>query len=184
MPKGSGFFIHKEGFIITALHVVEGETILQISQERNRFYPAEVVYKEPRFDLALLKTGLTKEIVSLRLNRMDELQLNDSIYLIGSPLGLNQSLLKGFISVLERTHFDPKYPDIPYIQTYGTSFEGCSGAAVYTYNGKLLGVNRATYGTAFGNSFGLVLPSEFLEIFLNESQKNGVFPGLKYSLFP
>jgi S1-C subfamily serine protease len=174
MPKGSGFFINSDGFVLTAFHVVGIEPVIQISEDKETFYPAKVVYVEKKFDLALLSTEYKKKIPKISWMGRLGLQINDPIFVIASPLGLINSFMKGYISQIERLKFDLQFPEIPYIQTYGTSFEGVSGAAVYSANGSVIGLNRATFGTSFGNSFGLVVPVEFIHVFFKEARKAGV----------
>jgi S1-C subfamily serine protease len=168
MVKGSGFLINDQGYVLTAFHVVGVEPVIRVSQDDENFYEAKVVFKEIKFDIALLETTLKKKISRLEWWGKQGIAINDSIFSIASPLGLTRSFLKGYISETERIKFDPQYPEINYIQTYGTSFEGSSGAAVYLYNGKIIGMNRATFGTSYGNSFGLVLPTEFIHVFMDQ----------------
>lgn len=168
--KGTGLLLDEEGYILTAHHVILGwEDRVRISQDSKTFYDAILVRAEPKLDLALLKSTLTKKLPSISWVDRSELATNDSIFIFGSSWGLANSFLKGYISHTDRTGFDIRMPTIPYIQTMGTSFPGCSGAAVYTLEGGIIGINRATVGFEAGNSTGLVIPTGYVKAFLKAS---------------
>jgi S1-C subfamily serine protease len=171
--KGTGILLDKEGHILTAYHVIFGwEDRVKVSQDSKTFIPAKVVKIEPKLDLAILKANLTNNITNIEWIDRSDLKINEPIFLFGAAWGLQNSFLKGYISHLNRTGFDFRMPSIPFIQTIGTSFPGCSGAAVYTFNGKALGLNRATIGNEPGNSIGLVIPSGYIKAFLKANKIN------------
>ena len=108
---GSGFFIDKNGFLITNYHVIQSEVDPEY-EGFSRVYvkpagntsvriPAKVIGWDPIFDLALLKTEITPE-VSFVLGSSEDLNLGSRIYAIGSPAGLEQTLTSGIVSAKDR----------------------------------------------------------------------------------
>src|SRR5579859_1491997 len=53
--QGSGFFIHPDGYAVTANHVTEHSTSIDIKTDDGKTYRATVVGSDPRTDLALIK---------------------------------------------------------------------------------------------------------------------------------
>ncbi len=162
--KGTGLLADSLGNVITVYHVVQeinGQN-LKVSTDGVHFFHAKIIFFDKSNDLALLRTELTNQVKEISIESQDNLQQGQPILLVGAPYELQKSFLKGFISSPRREQLDLSYPDISFIQTHGTSFPGCSGAGVFLYNGKLIGLNRATYGNSYGNSIGLVIPAKIL----------------------
>ena len=159
-----------QGTVLTCHHVVFGwQDRLRVSQDSKHFFDAHVIREEPAIDLVLLKTDLKMPVAPLRYLDRSELAINDPIFLFGSAWGLGQTFLKGYVAHLDRTGTDIRMPGVPFVQTMGTSFPGCSGAAVYRLDGRFIGINRATVGADPGNSTGLVIPAGFVQAFLEQN---------------
>ncbi|TGM25848.1 serine protease [Leptospira levettii] len=165
--KGTGMLLDEEGHVITSRHVILGwEDRVRISQDSKTFYNAKVIAEEPKLDLVILKTELKNKLKKLTLVDRSELKTNQSIFLYGAPWGIGNSFLKGYISDTNRIGIDSSMPEVPFIQTVGTSYPGCSGAGVFLNDGSFIGINRATIGNEPGNSIGLVIPATFVKVML------------------
>lgn len=111
---GSGFFISKDGYIITNHHVIsdmvnkkyEGYSRLYIklADDPDTRIPAKVIGYDSTVDLALIKTEVEAPYV-FSLGSSSELSVGDKIYAIGSPLGLEKTLTSGIISSTDRNLF-------------------------------------------------------------------------------
>lgn len=55
---GTGFFISKDGYLLTAYHVVEGTKIIKILQDSGEEYPAKIIRVDAANDIALLKVAI------------------------------------------------------------------------------------------------------------------------------
>ncbi|MGV3664714.1 MAG: S1C family serine protease [Leptospira bouyouniensis] len=169
--KGTGLLLDDKGHVLTSRHVILGwEDRVRISQDSKTFFDAKVIIEEPKLDLVILKTELKRKLPKLEFIDRNDLEINEPVFLFGSAWGLANSFLKGYISNTDRSGFDLNLKLVPLIQTIGTSYPGCSGAGVYLYDGKLIGINRATIGSEPGNSIGLVIPSGYVKTFLNLSK--------------
>ena len=111
---GSGFFIDKNGYIVTNNHVIadlvdpkyEGyvRLYIKLADDPDTRIPAKVVGWDPLLDLALLKTEVDAPYV-FKLGSSKGLEVGDKIYAIGSPVGLGRTLTSGVVSAMGRKLF-------------------------------------------------------------------------------
>ena len=142
---GSGFFIDRDGYLITNYHVIESEVDPEY-EGFSRLYvrpanddtvkiPATVIGWDRVFDLALLKVDIEPEYVfSPALE--DANKPGDRIYAIGSPAGLTNTITSGIISATGRRFFqigDAMQVDVPINP-------GNSGGPLVDDSGDLVGV--------------------------------------------
>jgi S1-C subfamily serine protease len=137
---GSGFFIHKPGFIVTNLHVIAGATSVKVKGGKNNLFNVErVVYVDPQNDLALIKVAESGVPPGLDLGTADDLQVGDNIFAIGNPAGLEFSLSEGIVSGIRNEDPNTKQRrDI--IQITASISPGNSGGPVINKRGKVVGV--------------------------------------------
>ncbi|HEX4107497.1 MAG TPA: trypsin-like peptidase domain-containing protein [Solirubrobacteraceae bacterium] len=152
--SGTGFVVNPDGLILTNDHVINGATNISVSfngtdgPTRN----ATVVGTDPSKDLALLRvdpSGLT--LRPLHLGDSSKLQVGDSVYAIGDPYGLDQTLTTGIVSALGRTIQAPDGANIDgAVQTDAALNPGNSGGPLLDASGQVIGVNSqiATGGSA------------------------------------
>ncbi len=108
---GSGFFIDKNGYILTNYHVIESEVspeykgysrlFIKLSDDRGEKIPARVVGWDRHFDIALLKTEIEAPYVFSFAGK-EKFNLGEQIFAIGSPGGLNNTITSGTVSALRR----------------------------------------------------------------------------------
>src|ERR1035437_1166335 len=105
---GSGFIIEPSGYILTNEHVVAGEYAITVTQfrrgtcdlERVTFNKVRIVALDARLDLALLKIEDTHGTVfpTVPLGDSNSLTEGQTVFAIGSPLGLDRTVSQGIIS--------------------------------------------------------------------------------------
>jgi len=167
---GSGFIINEDGFLMTNFHVIEGET--QISVEVYHQKDGELQrhsYKEVRLiamnkfaDLALLKiedkdAPKFKHVV---LGSADALGVGESVFAIGSPLGLERTVTEGIVSTKTR----PLGGDL-YLQTTAQINPGNSGGPLFNLRGEVVGVTNMKISA--GEGLGFAIPVESVKYFLD-----------------
>lgn len=106
-PMGTGFFINKNGYILTNHHVIadhvdpkyEGysKVYVTLKDDPNKEIPAVVVGYDKVFDIALLKIPSDNNPY-LILGSSSEISIGDKIYTIGNPLGIRYTVTSGIIS--------------------------------------------------------------------------------------
>src|SRR5262245_20485723 len=101
---GSGVIIDADGLVVTNNHVIDGADQVKITLGDKREFDVEVVLKDPRSDLAVMrvKDGRDK-FPFIEFGNSDELQVGDVVLAIGNPFGVGQTVTHGIVSALART---------------------------------------------------------------------------------
>ncbi len=133
---GSGVMVDASGLVVTNNHVIEGADQVKISLADKREFEAEIVLKDSRTDLAVLRIKDTKEkFATLDFANSDELLVGDVVLALGNPFGVGQTVTHGIVSALARTQVgitDYQF----FIQTDAAINPGNSGGALVDMNGK------------------------------------------------
>lgn len=153
--SGSGFIWDEEGHIITNYHVIKGASKATITLSDQSTYTAKLVGKAPFKDLAVLKIDAPKaKLIELKKGTSDDLRVGQSVYAIGTPFGLDQTLTMGIVSALGREISSEGVPIRDVIQTDAAINPGNSGGPLLNSSGELIGVNTAIYSPS-GASAGI-----------------------------
>jgi S1-C subfamily serine protease len=76
---GSGVIVDSSGLVVTNVHVIEGADQVKVSLSDKREFEAEIVLKDSRSDLAVLRLKETKEkFPALEFTNSDELMATSS----------------------------------------------------------------------------------------------------------
>jgi len=143
--SGTGIVLNDEGLILTNNHVIAEGTSITVSpgKSSNVNRTASVVGADPNSDLALIKVdpsglGLTP----LKLVSSSSVEVGDSVYALGNPYGLTETLTKGIVSALQREISAPDGATIKnVIQTDAPLNPGNSGGPLLNAEGEVIGVN-------------------------------------------
>lgn len=154
--SGSGFIWDSKGHIITNYHVIKGADKAMITLSDQTSYPAKLVGIAPSKDLAVLKIDAPREkLRPLRTGTSYDLKVGQSVYAIGNPFGLDQTLTTGIVSALGREINSVQgLPIRDVIQTDAAINPGNSGGPLLNSSGELIGVNTAIYSPS-GASAGI-----------------------------
>jgi putative serine protease PepD len=142
---GTGIVLNDEGLILTNNHVVAGEQKLVVSpgKQTSITRSATLVGQEANEDLALIKvdpSGLG--LKPLKLVSSSSTQIGDTVYALGNPYGLDETLTKGIVSALGREIQAPDGAKITgAIQTDAALNPGNSGGPLLNSEGDVIGVN-------------------------------------------
>lgn len=154
--SGSGFIWDDEGHIITNFHVIQNADKATVTLSDQSTYSAKLVGKAPSKDLAVLKIDAPIEkLRPLRKGTSYDLRVGQSVYAIGNPFGLDQTLTTGIVSALGREiNSVANVPIRDVIQTDAAINPGNSGGPLLNSSGELIGVNTAIYSPS-GASAGI-----------------------------
>jgi len=168
---GSGFVIHPSGYIITNQHVVSGQSDITITVfnlndgtlKRTEVRDVTVVALSPALDLSLLKIDPPKgvSLKALPLAQADSVNAGDTVWAVGSPLGLERSAASGIVSLPSRL-VDERL----YIQTTAQVNPGNSGGPLINRMGEVVGVNNMKIVSPGAEGLAFAIPVETLEFFL------------------
>lgn len=143
--SGTGIVLNEQGLILTNDHVIEGASRLTVdaSGASGTTRPATIVGEEANSDLALIRvnpSGLG--LKPLKLASSSSAQVGDSVYAIGNPYGLTETLTRGIVSALDREISAPDGTKITgVIQTDAALNPGNSGGPLLNEQGQVIGVN-------------------------------------------
>ncbi len=158
IPKGSGsgFLWDDLGHIVTNFHVIEGSNKLTVTLADQTSYEASVVGVEPNKDLAVLRIiAPGKALRAMPVGKSNDLRVGQSVFAIGNPFGLDQSLTTGIISALGREiKAENGRPIKDVVQTDAAINPGNSGGPLLDSSGRVIGVNTAIYSPS-GASAGI-----------------------------
>jgi Do/DeqQ family serine protease len=171
---GSGVIVDRSGLIITNNHVVEGATEVKVSLADKREFEAEIVLKDARTDLAILRIKEPKErFPAIEFGDSDDLQVGDLLLAIGNPFGVGQTVTHGIVSALARTQVgitDYQF----FIQTDAAINPGNSGGALVDMSGKLVGINTAIFSRSGGSQgIGFAIPVNMVEVVVASARGGG-----------
>jgi S1-C subfamily serine protease len=157
---GSGFVWDTEGHIITNYHVIQQADRAVVTLADRETYDAELVGAAPEKDLAVLLIRAPRDkLHPIPVGRSEDLRVGQSVYAIGNPFGLDQSLTTGVISALGREiESAARIPIRDVIQTDAAINPGNSGGPLLDSAGRLIGVNTAIYspsGASAGVGFAI-----------------------------
>jgi Do/DeqQ family serine protease len=155
---GSGVIVDPSGLVVTNHHVIEGMTEVKVALADKREFEAEIVLRDPRTDLAVLRIKGGGDFPVLELGDSDALEVGDFVIAIGNPFGVGQTVTQGIVSALARTQIGINDYGF-FIQTDAAINPGNSGGALVDLDGKLVGINSAIYSRSGGSmGIGFAIP--------------------------
>jgi len=170
---GSGFIIHQDGYVVTNDHVIAGEHRISItvfkegSHEMSKvtYDNVRIVATSSELDLALLKieSEHADPFVTVPLAAVDEgLREGQTVFAIGSPLGLDRTVSEGIISVANRVINGRLY-----LQTTTQINPGNSGGPLFNLKGEVVGVNNMKIAAVGAEGLGFSISSGILKSFID-----------------
>lgn len=170
---GSGFVVHQDGYIVTNDHVVAGEHRISVTifeqgareMTRQTYDNVSIVAISADLDLALLKVeeGGVGPFKSVPITAMDDaLREGQTVFAIGSPLGLDRTVSEGIISVANRVIGGRLY-----LQTTTQINPGNSGGPLFNLRGEVVGVNNMKIAAVGAEGLGFSISSRVLKSFLD-----------------
>ncbi len=162
---GSGVIVDPSGLVVTNYHVIEDASDVKIALSDKREFDADVVLKDQRSDLAVLRIkGANERFPTLQFANSDDLQVGDVVLAIGDPFGVGQTVTHGIVSAVARTQVGISDYQF-FIQTDAAINPGNSGGALVDMNGRLVGINSAIYSRSGGSQgIGFAIPANGVRV--------------------
>ncbi len=157
--SGSGIIIDSQGYIVTNNHVVDGASKITVNLSDGRKFPAQLIGKDSKTDLAVLKINATN-LIPAKLGDSSKLEVGDLAVAIGNPLGESfaGTVTAGIISGLNR-NLQSDYGPVNLIQTDAAINPGNSGGPLVNSNGEVVGITSvkltSTGGSNAQDPFGM-----------------------------
>jgi Do/DeqQ family serine protease len=171
---GSGVIVDVSGLVVTNNHVIEGADQAKITLADKRELPVEIVLKDPRTDLAVLRVKDGRErFPVLEFGNSDELQVGDVVLAVGNPFGVGQTVTHGIVSAVARTQVGISDYQF-FIQTDAAINPGNSGGPLVDMDGKLVGINTAIYSRSGGSQgVGFAIPANMVRVVVASARTGG-----------
>jgi len=133
--QGSGFLVDSNGRIVTNYHVIKDARSIEVKLASGDVYDAvEVMGTDERRDIAVLQVkGF--HLPALALGNSDSVRIGATVVLIGSPLGLENTVSTGIVSGRRQ---EPEGYQL--LQVSAPASPGSSGGPVLSGSGKVVGI--------------------------------------------
>ncbi|HOE10984.1 MAG TPA: tetratricopeptide repeat protein [bacterium] len=165
LGQGSGFFVNKQGDIITNRHVLEKASRAEIKTTAEKVYPIKgVIAEDLESDLIQVTLEIPqKEVFPIAVSESVP-EVGEKVVVIGNPLGLEHTVSDGIISAVREV---PGYGDV--IQMTAPMSPGSSGSPVVNMKGEVVGV--ATFQMIVGQNLNFVIPAKKIKMKKWEKEK-------------
>src|SRR5499426_4215354 len=171
---GSGVLVDPAGLVVTNNHVIEGADQVKVSLFDKREFEAEIVLKDSRSDLAVLRIKAQNErFPAIEFADSDALQVGDVVLAIGNPFAVGQTVTHGIVSAVARTQVgitDYQF----FIQTDAAINPGNSGGALVDLSGRVVGINTAIFSRSGGSQgIGFAIPANMVKVVVASAKGGG-----------
>ncbi|MEY4821866.1 MAG: hypothetical protein RLY72_1518 [Planctomycetota bacterium] len=155
---GTGVVISRDGYIVTANHVVADADEIELVLHDGRTAKATVVGLDPGTDIAVLRTE-ESGLIPAGFADSDALEPGEWVVAIGAPFGLERTVTAGIVSAKGRSDVGLATFE-NYIQTDAAINPGNSGGPLANLDGAVIGINSAISSRGGGNDgIGFAVPS-------------------------
>ncbi|QUR68532.1 serine protease HtrA [Mycobacterium spongiae] len=152
--QGSGVIVDGRGYIVTNNHVISeaannpSQFTTTVVFNDGKEVPANLVGRDPKTDLAVLKVDNVDNLTVARLGDSAKARVGDEVLAVGAPLGLRSTVTQGIVSALHRpVPLSGEGSDtdtvIDAIQTDASINHGNSGGALIDMDSQVIGINTA-----------------------------------------
>ena len=162
---GSGFIVDASGIVVTNNHVVGTARTVTVQLSDGREFEAD---------------GKGASFKAITWGDSDRMRVGDSVFAVGSPFGLGNTVTSGIVSARGREIGAGPYDD--FLQVDAAINSGNSGGPLFDARGRVVGVNTAIFSPSGGNvGIGFAIPAHMVQAV---AQQMGYFLGLKRSTDP
>ncbi len=171
---GSGVLLNEDGFAITNAHVIQGETDLRATVwipqndgtlKRTTVEDVVIIAVNNHLDLALLLLTHPdgKPFDYSVLEKAETIEVGESVFAIGNPLGLERSMSQGVVSTKQRS-----FDGLTYIQTDAAINPGNSGGPLFNTRGEVVGITNM--GITAAESLNFAIPTRYAKDFIRNRE--------------
>lgn len=155
---GSGFIVDASGIVITNNHVVKGADRVTVQMSDGREFAGRVLGRDPKIDVAVVRIEGQGKFTPIKWGDSDHIRVGDSVFAVGSPFGLGNTVTSGIVSARGREIGAGPYDD--FLQVDAAINSGNSGGPLFDGAGRVVGVNTAIFSPTGGNvGIGFAIPA-------------------------
>jgi Trypsin-like peptidase domain len=153
LALGSGFFITRDGVLVTNAHVVGGATRIIVRWRGRTGTAVRILNFARKYDLVTVQTSFDAT-PAVSLADSDKVIVGQDVIVLGSPQGLEGTVSTGIVGGL-RTMGSARL-----LQITAPISPGSSGGPVFDAAGRVIGIATAT--SARGQNLNFALPVNLL----------------------
>jgi serine protease Do len=169
---GSGFIVADDGLVVTNNHVVDGATEIVVTMNNGSRHSAELVGRDPKTDLALLKIESDEPLPFASFGDSEQTRAGDWVIAIGNPFGLGGTATTGIVSARGRDIQAGPFDD--FLQIDAPINRGNSGGPLFDTAGRVIGINTAIYSPTGGNvGIGFAIPASLAAPIVEQLRNDG-----------
>ena len=157
---GSGVIYDGQGLILTAAHVIAGQTSVDVRVADGRLLDGEVVGTNTETDIGVVRIDPFDGIPVAAL-AIEQPAPGDLAIAVGSPFALEQTVTSGVVSAVDRQASGTAGVVVGVIQTDAPINPGNSGGPLLNRRGEVIGINSFIQTRTGGNvGVGFSVPSD------------------------
>ena len=169
--SGSGFFITKDGYILTNYHVIEGASTVKVTAYDGTTYDAAVIGGDEDYDIAVIKVE-GKNFQPVVIGKSGSVQIGETTF----------SMSQGIVSCVNRAiNVDGKPFNM--IQVDCSINPGNSGGPLFNSYGEVIGIVSAKY-SSYSNTtvegIGFAIPIDDVLAMVKDIMTNGYVTNKAY----
>lgn len=169
---GAGIIISADGYVVTNAHVMENAQKIEVQTPDGESFAAKLVGIDEKTDIALLKVQKPLNLEAGHFGDSDAIRVGNSVFAIGNPFGLGNSVSLGIISAKERDIDKGQYDN--FLQTDAAINQGNSGGPLFNMDGKIVGMNTAIFSEDGKNAgVGFATPSNVVKWVIKQLKQHG-----------
>lgn len=169
---GSGFIIDKSGIVVTNNHVVAGADAVTVQLSDGRELSGRVLGRDDKTDIAVVKIDGEGPFQAVPWGDSNHTRVGDSVFAVGSPFGLGNTVTSGIVSARSREIGAGPYDD--FLQVDAAINSGNSGGPLFDALGRVIGVNTAIFSPSGGNvGIGFAIPAQLARDVAMQIVENG-----------
>ncbi len=156
---GTGFIIHRKGYILTNEHVIHGASMIQVRLHGYQHaFRAKVVWADYRRDLAVIQIDPPEPVKPIPLGSSKRTRIGEWVMAVGNPFGLGLTYTAGIVSGKNRSIRSEGRVYRKVIQTDAAINPGNSGGPLINLSGEVIGMNTIVIYPS--QSIGFAIPVE------------------------
>ena len=155
ISQGSGFIVRRDGAVVTNYHVISKARSIKVKARDKVFDVEGLIFTDKENDLVILKAR-AKNMPVVKLGVIGEANIGEHIYVISSPVGLENTISDGLLSGIRE--IDEKRE---VLQITAPVSPGSSGGPVFNINGEAIGV--VTFLIQEAQNLSFAMPVELIK---------------------
>lgn len=131
--EGTGFIVKNGLLVATCYHVIRDAKNIEVQGTNNTKWSVGAVYFDKDNDAAILKLTEDSKRTPIPVGDLTKMSPGDEVFVIGNPLGLEQSITNGILSAKR------KLEGVDVIQMTAAISPGSSGSPLFNNLGQFIG---------------------------------------------